>query len=90
MDFLEIICLGLALAADVFGIAFAYGVIIKRHRQIMALRLSGTCGVMQFVMPLLGFNLNCCFKKIPEKYLQIIAGLVLIGLGLKNLLSHFI
>ena len=188
MDFLEIFCLGLALAVDVFGIAFAYGLIIKRHRRIMALRLAGTCGVMQFVMPLLGFagtavisawisrfdyilvflvftalginvireaieengeenivkkrkrlswkvaftigiatsidalvsgtmlyltktpllqasliigvvsfavgligfNLNCCLKKVPEKYLQIIAGLVLIGLGLKNLLSHFV
>ena len=188
MDFLEIFCLGLALSVDVFGIAFAYGLIIKRHRRIMALRLAGTCGVMQFVMPLfgfagtavisawisrfdyilvflvftalginvireaieengeenivkkrkrlswkvaftigiatsidalvsrtmlyltktpllqasliigvvsfavglIGFNLNCCLKKVPEKYLQIIAGLVLIGLGLKNLLSHFI
>lgn len=80
----------MALAVDVFGIAFAYGLIIKRHRRIIALRLAGTYGVLQFVMPLLGFNLNCCFKKIPEKYLQIIAVLVLIGLGLKNLLSHFI
>lgn len=188
MDFLEIFCLGLALSVDVFGIAFAYGMIIKRHRRIMALHLAGTCGVMQFVMPLfgfagtavisawisrfdyilvflvftalginvireaieengeenivkkrkrlswkvaftigiatsidalvsgtmlyltktpllqasliigvvsfavglIGFNLNCCLKKVPEKYLQIIAGLVLIGLGLKNLLSHFL
>ena len=188
MDFLEIFCLGLALAVDVFGISFAYGLIIKRHRRIMALRLAGVCGIMQFVMPLfgfagtavistfiarfdyilvflvftalginvireaieengeenivkkrkrlswkvaftigiatsidalvsgtmlyltqtpllqsalligivsfvvgiIGFNLNCCLKKVPEKYLQIIAGLVLIGLGLKNLLSHFL
>ena len=41
MDFLEIFCLGLALAVDVFGIAFAYGLIIKRHRRIMALRFAG-------------------------------------------------
>lgn len=188
MNFLDVFCLSLALAVDVFGISFAYGLIIKRHRRIMALRLAGTCGVMQFLMPLLGFagtalisvfishfdyilvflvftalginvireaieengeenivkkrkrlswkvvftigvatsidalvsgtmlyltktpllqsaliigivsfvvgiigfNLNCCFKKVPEKYLQIFAGLVLIGLGLKNLLAHFL
>lgn len=185
MSLFEIFCLSLALAVDVFGIAFAYGLIIKQHRNRMALRLAVTCGVMQFLMPLIGytctamisiwisrfdyllvflvftalginviceslteeqelkakrkklswkviltigiatsidalvsgtmlyltktplllsamlfgitsfimgiigFNLNCCFKKIPEKYLQIVAGLVLICLGLKNLLAHF-
>lgn len=54
------------------------------------LKASLIIGVVSFVVGLLGFNLNYCFKKIPEKYLQIIAGLVLIGLGLKNILSHFI
>ncbi len=185
MNFIEILGLGLALAVDVFGIAFAYGLIIKRHRNYVALRIAGTCGFMQFIMPyfgyfgtsvisgciarfdyilvclvftalglniirealsdsdntklkrrvtwkvaftiglatsidalvsgsmlyltktpllmsticiglisfivgIVGFNLNCCFKKIPEKYLEISAGLILIALGLKNLLAHFI
>ncbi|MDO4162378.1 MAG: manganese efflux pump [Pseudomonadota bacterium] len=187
MSFVEIFCLSLALAVDVFGVAFAYGLIIVRHRRRLALRLAGTCGIMQFMMPLpgyvctavidswisrfdyllvfsvflalglnvireavteengaapfkrrrrlswktvltigiatsidafvsgtmlyltktpllpaavvigfvsfvtglLGFNLIYCFKKVPEKYLQITAGLVLIALGFKNLLAHF-
>lgn len=32
MNFGEICGLSLALTVDVFGIAFAYGLIIKRHR----------------------------------------------------------
>lgn len=185
MNFWEICGLSLALAVDVFGIAFAYGLIIKRHRLVMMMRLACVCGVMQAIMPtigyfctaevsvwvakfdyllvfgvffalgvnvlrealkdepevvkrkrltwkttyaigvatsidalfsgsmiyltktplllavsvigvgsfvvgLAGFNLNCCLKKVPEKYLQILAGLVLIGLGVKSLVLHLL
>lgn len=184
MGFIEIFGLSLALAVDVFGIAFAYGLIIKRHRAYMMLRLAAVCGIMQGIMPIIGylctslisdfiasfdyiltflifsclglniiiesckssaenrkcqhltlrttlavglatsidalisgtmiyltktplfsatfligltsfvigiigFNLNCCFKRIPEKYLQISAGSILILLGVKNLWAHF-
>ena len=54
------------------------------------LQASLIIGVVSFAVGLIGFNLNCCLKKVPEKYLQIIAGLVLIGLGLKNLMAHFL
>lgn len=184
LNLAEILFLGLALAVDVFGISFAYGLIIRRHRLYQMLRLALVCGIMQTVMPvagyfaaaavrsiiahfdyllvfliftglglniireahntnsgikarrltlkttlalgfatsidalvsgtmiyltgtnivvssviiglcsfvigILGFNLNCCLKKIPEKYLQYLAGGVLITLGLKNLLTHFL
>lgn len=183
LNLAEILFLGLALAVDVFGISFAYGLIIRRHRLYLMLRLAFVCGVMQTVMPvtgyfaaaairdiiahfnyllvfliftglglniireayntngtvkahrltlkttlaigfatsidalvsgtmlyltgtniiissvliglcsfvisLTGFNLNCCLQKIPEKYLQYLAGTILIALGLKNLLAHF-
>jgi putative Mn2+ efflux pump MntP len=184
MNFLEICSLSLALAVDVFGIAFAYGLIIKRHRIFMMLRLAFVCGIMQAAMPtigyfgtsvvsefissfdyilvflvfsalginilrealksadltvkrksltlqttlaigvatsidalvsgsmiyltktplllavfiiglgsfmlgIIGFNLNCCLKRVPEKNLQIIAGLTLIALGAKSLILHF-
>ena len=184
MPISEIVVLSFALAVDVFGIAFAYGLIIKNKRLEMMLRLALTCAAFQFAMPIIGyfctslvsgiiakynhllvfavftllglniikeavfengetdvkskkldfkttfmigvatsidalfsgsmiyltstplivassiigagsfllgiigFNLNCCLKKIPEKYLQIFAGIILIGLGVKSLIFH--
>ncbi len=180
MSILSLIFLSAALAVDVFGIAFAYGLVIKKNRWKSALLIALTCGLFQGCMPIIGyfgtasiqsvidkfddilvcgvfillglniireaiwgaeekiqnkkldiktllaigiatsidalvsgasvyltktplymavavisggsfisgiigFNLNCCFKKLPEKYLQILAGLVLIGLGIKSL-----
>ncbi len=180
MSILALIFLSMALAVDVFGIAFAYGLVIKKNRWQSAVRLALTCGFFQGCMPIIGywgtatvqsiidqfdhilvcgvfvllglniirealwgeeekirnkkldfktllaigvatsidalvsgasvyltktslcmsvsiigvgsflsgiigFNLNCCFKKLPEKHMQIFAGLVLIGLGIKSL-----
>ncbi len=180
MSILSLIVLSLALSVDVFGIAFAYGLVIKKNRWQSAFRLAVTCGLFQACMPIIGyfgtasiqsvidkfdhvlvcvvfsllglniirealwgeeetiqnkkldiktllaigvatsidalvsgatvyltktplclavfvigagsflsgiigFNLNCCFKKLPEKYMQILAGLVLICLGIKSL-----
>jgi len=186
LNFTEILFLGAALAVDVFGVSFAYGLIIKRRRFYLMMRLALICGGLQALMPtigffgafvirniiaqvdyllvfliftglglniirearnqdeqniskcrdldlkntlalgiatsidalvsgsmiyltqtpllfavfiigvcsfslsLLGFNLNCCLKKVPEKYLQYAAGIILILLGLKNLLAHFL
>jgi len=184
MPISEILILSFALGVDVFGLAFAYGLIIKTSRVKMMLRLALTCAAFQFVMPTIGyfctslvsgliaqynhflvfavftllglnvikeavldngedalkskvldwkttfmigvatsidalfsgsmiyltktplilaatligagsfalgvfgFNLNYCLKKIPEKYLQLLAGFVLIGFGLKTLILH--
>ncbi len=180
MSIVSLLFLSAALSVDVFGIAFAYGLVIKQNRLQSALRLAITCGLFQGCMPiigyfgtasvqsvidqfdhiivccvflllganiireaiwgepekfenkkldfktllaigiatsidalvsgasvyltktpiltavtiigagsflsgLIGFNMNCCFKKLPEKYMQIFAGLVLIGLGIKSL-----
>lgn len=181
----ELILLSLALAIDVLGVSFSYGLIIKKNRFKQMLSLAGSCAIMQALMPvigyvataplsqaisqydyiivclifvllgahiiyetlynqkeddklkaltlsviitlsiatsidalvsgcmiymtktplfhaisiigltsfligLIGFNLKFVFKKVPEKYLQLLAGIVLIGLGLKNLIFHFI
>ena len=179
MNFLEIFCLSLALAVDVFVVSFAYGIIMKRNYFYVMFRLALICGFMQGFMPFIGyygtsfigflfegyvnilvfivfmllggnvfmdalrpenkrkvqkltlkvslaisiitsidalvsgamlyltktslfcsvliigivsflstilaFNLNCCFKKVPEKYLQLFSGTILVGLGIKNL-----
>lgn len=43
-----------------------------------------------FLLSIIGFNLKFILHKVPEKYLQIVAGFVLIALGFKNLIAHFI
>ena len=49
---------------------------------------SSIIGAGSFLLGIIGFNLNCYLKKIPEKYLQIFAGIILIGLGVKSLIFH--
>ncbi len=45
-------------------------------------------GLTTFVCALIGFHLNICFKKIPTKYMEISAGIILILLGCKVLYEH--
>ena len=45
-------------------------------------------GIITFVCAVIGFQLNCCFKKVPTRYLEIAAGIILILLGCKVLYEH--
>lgn len=45
-------------------------------------------GITTFTCAVVGYSLNCCFKKVPTKYLEITAGIILIGLGFKVLYEH--
>ncbi len=45
-------------------------------------------GITTFICAVIGFNLNCCFRKIPTKYMEITAGVILILLGCKVLYEH--
>ena len=43
-------------------------------------------GVITFINSLIGFFATVLFKKFPSRYLEIMGGLILIGLGIKALL----
>ena len=43
-------------------------------------------GVITFINSLIGFFATVLFKKFPSRYLAIMGGLILIGLGIKALL----
>lgn len=45
-------------------------------------------GITTFICAVIGFRLNCCFKKFSTKYLEISAGIILILLGCKVLYEH--
>ena len=44
--------------------------------------------MITFICAVIGFQLNCCFKKVPSKYLEFTAGVILILLGCKVLYEH--
>lgn len=45
-------------------------------------------GSVTFINTLTGFHLSRCLRKLPTKYLEIAAGIVLILLGIKVLVEH--
>ena len=47
-----------------------------------------TIGIITFICSVIGFQLNCCFKKVPTKHMEIAAGIILIMLGCKVLFEH--
>lgn len=47
-------------------------------------------GVVTFINSFIGFRMNKIFKKIPTKYIEISAGVILITLGSKTLIEHML
>ncbi len=45
-------------------------------------------GVVTFINSCISFNICRIFKKMPTGYLEILSGLILIGLGCKILIEH--
>ena len=45
-------------------------------------------GIITFINSLIGFRLSSCLQKLPTKYLELAAGVILIFLGVKVLLEH--
>lgn len=55
MNTLQTLGIAVALAFDAMIVAFSYGVIIRSGRTSAALKLAGTTGFFQALMPLIGF-----------------------------------
>ncbi|MFV0626897.1 MAG: manganese efflux pump MntP family protein [Alphaproteobacteria bacterium] len=47
-------------------------------------------GIVTFINSYIGFKMNRLFKKIPTKYIEIFAGVILITLGTKTLIEHML
>lgn len=57
MNSLQTLGIAVALASDAMIVAFSYGVLIRSGRKAAALKLAGTTGFFQALMPLVGFML---------------------------------
>lgn len=55
MNLLQTLGIAVALAFDAMIVAFSYGVLIRSGRTAAALKLAGTTGFFQALMPLIGF-----------------------------------
>lgn len=55
MDFLQTLGIAFALASDAMIVAFSYGVLIRSGRVAAALKLAGSTGFFQALMPVIGF-----------------------------------
>ena len=47
-------------------------------------------GIVTFINSYIGFKMNRLFKKIPRKYIEVFAGVILITLGTKTLIEHML
>ena len=76
-----LLLIGIATSIDAFsaGISLAlYGNLIFKPALLII--------IITFINSLLGFSLGGILKNFPSKWLEIIAGMVLIGLGIKAIL----
>ncbi len=78
LGFKVFILLGLATSIDALGA----GVSLKLTSTPLLLSC-GIIGLTSYFMSLVGFWSGCCLKKYATKYLEIVAGLILIALAVK-------
>ncbi|MCR5813225.1 MAG: manganese efflux pump MntP family protein [Desulfovibrio sp.] len=85
MSFQTVLFLALALSMDAFAVALAVGCALRRPGLRHYLRLSGTFGGLQWLMPLLGALLGATLRYYLESAAHWIAFLLLCWIGLNML-----
>jgi putative Mn2+ efflux pump MntP len=89
MTIFTLILLSIGLAMDAFAVSISEGVAVKRLRIKQALTVAITFSVFQAFMPLLGFILGRSIYNLVHNYSNIIASILLIGIGLKMLYEAY-
>ena len=74
-----LIAVSIATSIDAFGAGVSFN-LLNKSILIPAILI----GVITFINSLIGFWSGCCCRKINSKWLEIIAGLILILLAIKN------
>lgn len=87
MSYFDILFLALALSVDATVISFSYGLIIKKKRREVALKLAFATGLGQSIMPVIGWLGTSSVSKYIEHYDHWVSFLVFIALGL-NVISE--
>lgn len=88
LGFIGLILVGFATSMDAFavGICMALGHVIGQQLSPLQLGIAvGVIGVVAFVGAVVFFHLSRLLHRLPERMLQTVAGLMLIGLGIRAL-----
>ncbi len=80
-NLLYFLTVGIATSIDALGAGFSL-----RFYQVSIIISSVLIGLVTFINSLIGFYCGQLFKKLPSKFLEILGGIILIGLGIKVLI----
>ncbi len=83
LSYKMLLMLGLATSID----ACVAGVTLY-FTSVPIMAAATVIGIITFINSLIGFRLSSCLQKLPTKYLELAAGVILIFLGVKVLLEH--
>ena len=91
LGLIALLAVGIATSIDALavGICMAIGSMCGRNLDLTdALMAAGIIGTITFVLSLLSFGSTRLLRKLPQRGLETLAGILLIGLGVQNLISH--
>lgn len=83
MHILDILLIAIGLAMDCFAVSVASGIILKKFKWKLVLRMALLFGIFQALMPLIGWGAGIFFKSYIETYDHWVALLILTVLGIK-------
>ncbi len=81
MNLWIILGIALALAMDAVAVSISCGIALKKHRILQALRISGSFGLFQAVMPVVGWLAGLGFRRLIERYDHWIGFCLLVFIG---------
>ncbi|MDD5766583.1 MAG: manganese efflux pump MntP family protein [Candidatus Marinimicrobia bacterium] len=81
MDFITIFLLAIGLSMDAFAVAISCGLTLKPPKMRNALRLSGSFGAFQALMPVIGWALGQTLAKYIQNVDHWIAFVLLVFIG---------
>ena len=79
--------LGIATSIDAFAVGIGLGL---QEPMLVVLYVVSLIGMVTFLVSILGVYLGKRNVPVPERTANILAGVVLIGLGVKILLEHLL
>ena len=89
MEIVELILLALALAMDCFAVSVVSGVIVRKNKPSLIVRIAFLFGLFQALMPLIGWFLTSRFQSVLESVDHWVAFAMLAFIGGKMILDSF-
>lgn len=89
MEFISLVLIAIGLAMDSVTVSISCGLILLNYSHKNSIRIAIYMGLLQGLMPLLGYFLGSSFNQYIEKYDHWITLIVLTFLGIKMIVEYF-